>query len=121
MLGKEAEGKLEGVEIGAIDASEAEEAVGVLSRGMRDNPLHVAVFGSDPQRRERRLRRLFGGAFAAMGWPENMLAARGEDGGILGVCAVAPPGECTPNLSRQLRILPALLLSGPRSAARTAR
>ena len=34
-------------------------AVGVLSRGMRDNPIHQAVYGPDPQRRQRQLARLF--------------------------------------------------------------
>ena len=38
---------IEGLEIGAMRASDAEEVLGVLTRGMRDNPLHVAAFGED--------------------------------------------------------------------------
>jgi ribosomal protein S18 acetylase RimI-like enzyme len=48
-----------------------------------------------------------------------MLAARGPDGSILGVCGMMPPGRCQPGLVRQLRLLPALLALGPRSAGRT--
>lgn len=33
--------------------ADAPAAVGVLARGMRDNPLHVAAYGDDPARRER--------------------------------------------------------------------
>ena len=43
------------VEIGALSAMERDAALGVLSRGMRDNPLHVRVFGNDPDVREQRL------------------------------------------------------------------
>jgi hypothetical protein len=74
MLNSEANRNPNGVEIGALDAAEVGEAVAVLSRGMRDNPGHVAAFGEDPKRRLRRLRRFFGGAFAVMGW--QPLAAR---------------------------------------------
>ncbi len=34
-------------------------AVDLTARGMRDNPLDIAAFGSDPVRRAERMRRLF--------------------------------------------------------------
>ncbi len=40
-----------------------EEAVGVLARGMRANPVHVAAFGPDPDRRVRILYRMFNDLF----------------------------------------------------------
>ena len=47
MMEKEATKHLGGLEIGALDLSVMEEALGVISRGMRDNPIHVAAFGED--------------------------------------------------------------------------
>jgi hypothetical protein len=65
MLQNEAR-SLKGLEIGTLDASEIGEALGVISRGMRDNPIHVAAFGEDSERRVQRLHRLFEGVFAAL-------------------------------------------------------
>jgi hypothetical protein len=36
------------------------EVVAVLTRGMRDNPLHVAALGYDGKVRARRLQKMFG-------------------------------------------------------------
>jgi ribosomal protein S18 acetylase RimI-like enzyme len=112
---------LEAVEIGTVGAAEMEEAVGVIVRGMRDNPNVVAAFGQDPGGRQRKLLRLFGAMAAAEvpGRDRDMLAARGPEGSILGVCGMMPPDRCQPGLGRQLRLLPALLALGPRSAGRT--
>lgn len=92
----ETKGDPAGIELGPVDASEVDEVIGVLTRGMRDNPLHVAVFGADPDVRLQRLTRLFRPAMVAMGWERHMLAARGPEGEILGVCGMLPPGECRP-------------------------
>ena len=120
MLEKEASrSNLYGLEIGALNAPEVGEALSVISRGMRDNPLHVAAFGDDPGRRTQSLRRFFGAAFAVMGLQEHMLVARGEDGTIVGVMGMMPPGDCLPGPGQQLRMLPALLRNGPRAAGRT--
>jgi len=112
---------LEGLEIKAIDAAEMDEAVGVMVRGMRDNPIIVAALGTGPAVRHSKLLRLFG-AMAAVEVPgrdREMLAARGQDGSILGVCGMMPPGRCQPGLGRQLRLAPSLLALGPGSAGRT--
>ncbi len=112
---------LDRLEVGALGAADAERVVGVLSRGMRDNPIHVAVFGEDPALRQERLNRLFGAAFHTMGWQKHMLAARSADGAIVGVCGMLPPGNCLPTPAQQLRMLPSMLHNGPRAAYRTSR
>ncbi len=104
---------LDGLEVGALGPADAEQVVGVLSRGMRDNPVHVAVFGEDPERRQERLRRLFGAAFHGMGWQNHMLAARSAEGTIVGVCGILQPGKCLPTPAQQLRMLPGMLQNGP--------
>jgi ribosomal protein S18 acetylase RimI-like enzyme len=112
---------LEELEIRALGAAEMEEAVGVMVRGMRDNPVIVAALGQDPDVRHKRLLRLFSAMAAAEvpGRDRDMLAARGPDGSILGVCGMMPPGRCQPALGRQLRLLPTLISLGPRDAGRT--
>ena len=112
---------LDTLEIGALGPGDAEQVVGVLSRGMRDNPVHVAVYGEDPERRLERLRRIFGTAFHGMDWQRYMLAARSADGAIVGVCGILPPGNCLPTPAQQLRMLPGMLQNGPRATYRTLR
>jgi ribosomal protein S18 acetylase RimI-like enzyme len=112
---------MEGLEIADLDATEMKAAIGVIVRGMRENPDIVTALGEDPTIRERRLRRLFGAMATAEvpGRDRDWLAARGPDGSILGVCGMMPPGRCQPGLGRQLRLAPSLLALGPRSAGHT--
>ena len=112
---------LDWMEIGTLDASEIEEALDATARGMRDNPLTVAIFGDGPEQRRQRFRRLIGGVAGALDWGSNMLVARDTDGEIAGVCNMMPPGECLPSPSQQLRMLPSLLSNGPYIAGRTMR
>jgi|SRR5215216_5113827 len=63
MLHKEARGSLKGLEISALDGSEVGEALDVVARGMRDNPLHLAAYGEDPERRLRKIHRFVSAAF----------------------------------------------------------
>ena len=112
---------LEDMEIRAVDAAEMEEAVGVIVRGMRDNPIIVAAFGPDPEVRHGRLLRLFGAMASAEvpGRDRDMFAAHGPEGEILGVYGMMPPGRCQPGLGRHLRLAPALLTLGLGDAGRT--
>jgi ribosomal protein S18 acetylase RimI-like enzyme len=113
--------RLDRLEIGVLGPSEVEEAVGVVERGMRDNPLHVAVYGQDPGLRQRRLHRLFAAGIEGLGLHEHMLVARRPDGSIVGVCGMMPPGRCRPSLGQQLRLMPHVLALGPRIAGRNVR
>lgn len=69
-------------------------AVAVLARGMRDNPLHVAAFGTNPERR-RRLEGQFAALFELMTEQTPICAV--ENGTIVGVTGIAPPGTCRPS------------------------
>ncbi len=111
---------LDRLEIGALDASEIDEVLGVLARGMRDNPLHVAAFGEGPERRMRRFHTLISAVFTVRDF-SHTLVARGEDGSVVGVCGMIPPGDCVPDFRQRLMLLPTLLHVGPRSAGRTMR
>lgn len=111
---------LDWLEIGALDASEIEEVVDVTARGMRDNPLHVAAFGDDPEKRRRSFRSLMSAAFSTRDFSHTLVARR-EDGVIVGVCGMMPPGGCKPGIGQQLRLLPAMLRLGPRTMMRMVR
>jgi ribosomal protein S18 acetylase RimI-like enzyme len=110
---------LDELEIGAIEAAEIGEAASLLSRGMRDNPLHVAAFGEDPARRTQSLYRLFSGMLAVTGLP--MLAARQTDGTIVSVLGMSCPGSRRPPAAQLLRLLIRLSSNGPRATLRTLR
>lgn len=110
-----------GIEVGGLRVSERDEALGVLVRGMRDNPVHVAVFGDDAALRERRLRRLFAAVFTVMRLDQDMLVARDEDERIVGVCGALAPGACKPKPAEMARLMAPLFASGPRAAMRTLR
>jgi len=111
---------LDHLEIGAMDAAEMDEVLDVLARGMRDNPLHVAVFGEHPETRRRRFRKLMAAVFGVSDL-SHALVARREDGVVVGVCGMLPPGDCLPNLGQQLRLMPTMLSIGPRIVGRIVR
>jgi ribosomal protein S18 acetylase RimI-like enzyme len=104
------------IEVRDLRPEEVPEAVGVLARGMRDNPLHVAAYGDDLEHRLRCHARLMQGLFRAFRAQQPICAIR--DGALVGVTGVAPVGTCQPTATQRLRLLPTLVALGPRTAAR---
>ncbi|MBA2644732.1 MAG: GNAT family N-acetyltransferase [Solirubrobacterales bacterium] len=96
-----------------------QEAVGVLARGMRDNPVHVAAWGPDPERRRRIIERLFSGLFRVFAAQTPICVRR--EGRIVAATGIAPAGTCQPTARQSLALTPAMLSMGPRSLARTGR
>jgi ribosomal protein S18 acetylase RimI-like enzyme len=107
------------IEIRDLRPDEVAAAVAVLARGMRDNPLHVAAYGDDPERRRQCHARMMRGLFRAFGAQQPICAVR--DGTLLGVTGVAPVATCQPTVGQRLRLLPSLLALGPGTAARVGR
>ena len=108
----------QGVEVVRLEAGDVPLAVGVLARGMRDNPIHVAALGPDPERRERLLARMFSTLWRV--WDQDALCAK-RDGEVVGVCGRLAPGHCRLNALQSLRTAPVMLSGGPRTFARTLR
>lgn len=106
-------------EVRDLRRDEHPAAVGVLARGMRDNPLHVAALGPDPERRRRGLERMFGGLFRVVDTMTPLCAV--SEGTIVGVTGVAPPGTCQPTVGQRIRFLPGMVALGPRTAGRVGR
>ena len=108
----------EEIVVGDLGRDRLGEAVGVLARGMLDNPMHVAAFGPDPGRRRRALERLFGALFHIK-TGEPICATR--DGKVVATTGVAPAGTCQPTGREAARFVPVVAGLGPRAAARTSR
>ena len=103
--------------VGSLPPSSYGEAVGVLARGMRDNPMHVAAYGPDPDRRERAHARIMEALFRHARKNEPIGVWRGET--LVACTGVLVDGGCQANVG-QLRMLPAIVGLGPRTAARVA-
>ncbi len=86
---------------------------------MRDNPLHVAAYGDDPERRLRRHARLVRGLFTAFPAQQPICAIRKST--LVGVTGMAPVGTCQATATQRLRLLPSVVGLGPRRAGRLAR
>ena len=122
MLDEEARKRsLHGLEIGALEASEGAEAVNVVARSFRDNPLSFAVNEVDPQRRLRGTYAFIAAAFAIKDYSSHTLVARSAEGKIVGVCSMLPPGECLLSFGEKLRLVSRLFSTGPRALIRTMR
>jgi ribosomal protein S18 acetylase RimI-like enzyme len=107
------------VEVRDIRAGEYPAAVALLARGFRDNPLPIAIFGDDPDRRERSLKTMFSELFRVVPLQTPLVALDGET--IVGVTGIAPPGSCQPTMGQIARMLPSLLSCGLGSLVRTGR
>ena len=102
-----------------MSAGDVPAAVGVLARGMRDNPIHVAAFGPDAERRERLLARMFATMWRHWDTEHALCARRG--GEIVGVCGRLAPGKCRLTALQSIEATPAILAAGPRTTVRTLR
>lgn len=91
-----------------LPQTELPATIDICACAMRDNPLHVRVFGKDPARRLVRLQRFFPGLL-------HFIARKGQLHGayhqaeLIGVLGMLPPGRCKPSLPDLLRMLPGLL------------
>jgi ribosomal protein S18 acetylase RimI-like enzyme len=107
------------IQVADLPRSQIPDAVALLARGMRDNPLHVAAFGPDPERRRRSLERLFRALFRVMVLQTPLGAHR--DGILVGATGIAPPATCQPAALQQFRLLSPILGLGPRASGRVMR
>ena len=108
------------VEVRDVAPDELEALIGVVARGMRDNPFNIAVFGNDPERRQRRMTKTFRTWFDVF-TEQVPLVAIDDSGSIVGGTGVAPPGSCQATVGQQLRSLPSGASLGPRVIVRAGR
>ena len=75
---------------------------------MKDNPLHVRVFGANPDRREAALIRMFEALLRQYMSKGEILGAFSSST-LIGVCGMVQPGSCQPTGAEKLRLLPAIV------------
>ena len=100
-----------------LQVTELDEAVRVVSYGMRDNPVNVRAFGEDnPEQPRRSLVRFF--------WPvlrglhkRGVIMGAFRDNVLVGVCGMARPGSCQPTLLEKIEVLPSLVFRNSRGTA----
>lgn len=83
-------------------------AVEVIARGMRDNPLHIQAFGTNPESRLEILRRMFG-IVVPLASRRGALLGAFKDTTLLGVAGMVAPGKCQLTPIQSLTTLPRLL------------
>ncbi len=100
---------LQNVEVRPIEGDDLPTAALVAARGMRDNPLHVAAIGDDPERRVRVMRRLFSRLLTL---PGRTALGAWDGERLVGVADSVPSGRCQPSPRDLLRLAPAILMAG---------
>lgn len=106
----------EQVRLRPVTPREHEAAAGVLARGMRDNPVHVAAFGPDPDRRQWCLERMFRGLLRVV--PERTMIGAFDGDTLVGFAVDATPGTCRLGPVRKARAATSMITVGPASLLR---
>jgi ribosomal protein S18 acetylase RimI-like enzyme len=83
-------------------------AVGIVARGMRDNPLHIAALGSDANQRVKRLGGMFTVALPLV-LSKGVLLGAFDDGTLVGIAGMLSPGQCQPTLMEKLTLTPRII------------
>src|SRR5262245_14963489 len=90
-----------------LETDDLSTAAQLLARGMRDNPIHIRVFGLEPEHRERALARFFEPVLRGL-FGRGSVYGVFLDETLVGVYAEVPPGHCQPSLREKLTVLPAV-------------
>jgi GNAT superfamily N-acetyltransferase len=91
-----------------LEPADLPSAVGVVARGMRDNPLHVAALGADPHLRGRRLIRMFTVALPLI-FAKGVILGAFDGETLVGIAGMIGPGHCQPTLAEKLVVMPRLV------------
>ena len=104
------------IEVGDTRPDEIEDAIAVAARAMSTSPMAVAVLGTDQERCRRHLERFFTRLYK-LAANQRPLVAR-LDGRVVASTNDLVGGACRARPADKLRSLPALALTGLRSAIR---
>jgi ribosomal protein S18 acetylase RimI-like enzyme len=84
------------------------DAIAIIARGMRDNPLHISALGDETRTRAERLQRMFA-LMLPMILKKGVLLGAFDDNKLVGVAGMVPPGQCQPTLTENVTLLPRML------------
>ena len=96
------------ISIRELGESDLPAAVGVVARGMRDNPLHVAALGTDANQRINRLTGMFTAALPLV-LSKGILLGAFDEATLVGVAGMLAPGRCQPTLIEKLALAPRIV------------
>jgi len=91
-----------------LDEADLPSAVGIVARGMRDNPLHIAALGSDRETRGHRLIRMFTVALPLI-FSKGVVLGAFDGATLVGIAGMVAPGQCQPSLTEKLTLMPRLI------------
>ena len=105
------------ITLGELRRAQLHTAAQILGRAMRDNPIHVQIFGiADEDRRRRALERLFRPILLGL-YERGLIYGAYRDGALMGICGMARPGSCQLTALEKLRVLPGVVFGNPLRAA----
>ena len=91
-----------------LDEADLPSAVGIVARGMRDNPLHIAALGSDTETRGHRLIRMFTVALPLI-FSKGIVLGAFDGATLVGIAGMVAPGRCQPSLAEKLALMPRMI------------
>src|SRR4026208_730888 len=91
-------------------------AVGIVARGMRDNPLHIAALGNDANQRTNRLTGMFKVALPLV-LSKGLVLGAFDDETLVGIAGMIAPGGCQPTWIEKLTLTPRVVPAGGVDAA----
>ena len=97
-----------GIVIRDLEEADLPSAVGIVARGMRDNPLHIAAFGADADVRGQRLMRMFTVALPLI-LSKGVVLGAFDGVTLVGIAGMVAPGQCQPSLGEKLAVMPRLV------------
>lgn len=87
---------------------EIDAAIGVIARGMRDNPLHIGAFGRDAELRRERLARLFR-VVMPMIFANGVVLGAFQGMTLTAVAGIVASDGCQPGWREKIVMFPRLL------------
>jgi ribosomal protein S18 acetylase RimI-like enzyme len=91
-----------------LNEIELPAAVGIIARGMRDNPLHISALGNDADLRTNRLTGMFTVALPLLLTKGAVLGAFDGDT-LVGIAGMIAPGRCQPTFGEKLTLTPRIV------------
>ena len=96
------------IRVRELNEADLPSAVGIVARGMRDNPLHIAALGNDTDIRSHRLIRMFTAALPLI-FSKGVVLGGFDGDTLVGIAGMVAPGQCQPSLSEKLALMPRMI------------
>ena len=96
-----------------LRSNELEEAAQLVGRGMRDNPSNVTVFRiPDREFRSIAVGRFFKPVLRGV-YQRGFVLGAIRSNRVVGICGMARPGFCQPDVIEKIKVLPAAVIGNP--------